>query len=151
MSQNDVFAWRFSGEILQWGGKKSICMFQSCFYQKAAYNCKSIILTLEGPLQRLLCAFIKWLPRQLWCLSQGPNSQNHLNSHCRIKILFIKLRFNFMKFNHYHSTYTQTFAFKIPVLIFNFLKKTPEHKYLTPQTYRAEMPLQTQQFFLCSY
>lgn len=83
------------------GGKKSICMFPSCFYQEAAYNCKSIILTLEGPLQRLLCAFINdFHDNSDAYLRQAPNSQNHLSSHCRIQILFIKLQFNFMNFNH---------------------------------------------------
>lgn len=134
MSQNYVFAWRFSGGILQWGGKKkSICMFQSCFYPKAACNCKSIILTLEGPLCRGCCVHLlsDFHDNSDACLRQAPNSQNHLNSRCRIQILFIKLHFNFMNFNHCRSTCAQTFAFKIPVLNFNFLKKTPEHKYLT--------------------
>lgn len=134
MSQNYILTWRFSGETLQWegGGRKSICMFQSCFYQKAAYNCKSIILTLEGPLQRLCVhLFSDFHDNSDAYLRQALNSQNHLNSHCRIQILFIKLQSNFMNFNQYSSTCTQTFALKIPVLIFNFLKKTPKHKYLS--------------------
>lgn len=61
------------GEKHFMGGEKIHLYVPKLFLSKAAYNCKSIILTLEGPLQRLLCAFIKWLPWQLWCLSHpGP-------------------------------------------------------------------------------
>lgn len=80
-----------------------------------------------------ITAFIKRLTGQLWCLSlrQAFNSQNHLNSHCRIQVLFIKLHCNFMNFNQHSCTCTQTHALKIPIFIFNLLNKTPKHKHLS--------------------
>lgn len=101
------------------GGKKSICMFQSCFYQKQPIIAKALFWHLRV-LCRGCCVHLlsDFHDNSDVYLIQAPNSQNHLNSHCRIQILFIKLQFNFMNFNQCSSTCTQTRAFKISVLIF---------------------------------
>lgn len=98
---------------------------------KAFFWCLRVQSSVEAAV--CITAFIKWLTWQLWCLSlrQAFNSQNHLNSHYRIQILFIKLHCSFMNFNQHSSTCTETHALKIPVLIFNLLKKTPKHKHLS--------------------
>jgi len=48
MPQNPACVSRFNGETL-WGGKGPPVHSTAVFNQKAACNCKRIILTLEGP------------------------------------------------------------------------------------------------------
>lgn len=134
MSQNYILAWRFSGETLQWEEKKKIHLYVPKLFliKKQPIIAKALFWHL-----RVLCRgccvhlFSDFHDNSDAYLRQALNSQNHLNSHCKIQIVFIKLQFNFTNFNQYSSTCTGTFALKIPVLIFNFLKKTPKHKYLS--------------------
>lgn len=102
--------------------KESICIFWSSFYQNPACNCKSITLTLEGPkLYKGCCAFIVLYDSSDAYLSEAFSSQNYLNSHCGIQILFIELHCHFMNFNQHSSTCTRTHALKIVIFVCNLL------------------------------